>query len=767
MHPSQKYTGSHKHETAPRNADEFKQVNQTETSVTLQWNKVGDILSYRLELDGRKLNVTALKEQGQVTYTIQDLTNGTEYSVTLFTVFENVSSSGVNLTAVTAPLNADEFKQVNQNETSVTLQWNKVGDILNYRLEFDGRKLNVTALKEQGQVNHTIQDLTNGTEYSVTLLTVFKNVSSSGVNLTAVTAPLNADEFKQVNQTETSVTLQWNKVGDILNYRLEFDGRKLNVTALKEQGQVTYTIQDLTNGTEYSVTLFTVFKNVSSSGVNLTAVTTPLNAEEFKQVNQTETSVTLQWNKVGDILNYRLEFNREKIDVTASEGQEQVNHTIQDLANGTKYRFTLFTVFKHVSSSGKNLTAVTVPPMVGVVNDIERSVTSITLQWPVVVGKDWSYFLQMNEVDIIIEQSRTMNVVSHSFSSLKPGTMYPFKVITMFAGYNSTTYEDFTATAIKCETWHVTNSSIHGTIEGLFSNATATYDSQTHVSPGGSNVTFSDLVPGATYNVSLVYENNSKTFEQCLQQVPIRVIAGSVFAVLLFALLVCVAVFIFLKKTDIRAISVAEFPDHFNQLSADQNRGFTQEYDGYNSNREYIATQGPLPSTVNDFWRMIWEQKVKDIVMVTNCSEGGRSSSEERTVKHFHFTAWPDHGVPEGTEVLIQFRELVKHHIQREGAGTPTVVHCSAGVGRTGTIIALDVLLQQLQKERAVDINGFVHKMRLSRPHMVQTESQYIFLHQCIMDCLRPNGTTDENIYENSNMIYANATALRLFHTNA
>lgn len=125
---------------------------------------------------------------------------------------------------------------------------------------------------------------------------------------------------------------------------------------------------------------------------------------------------------------------------------------------------------------------------------------------------------------------------------------------------------------------------------------------------------------------------------------------------------------------------------------------------------------------------------------------------EERTVKHFHFTAWPDHGVPQGTEVLITFRNLLRHHIQREGAGTPTVVHCryrsvetptahftpetitaaahqisvsvslSAGVGRTGTIIALDVLLQQLESEKAVDINAFVRKMRLCRPHMVQTE---------------------------------------------
>lgn len=140
-------------------------------------------------------------------------------------------------------------------------------------------------------------------------------------------------------------------------------------------------------------------------------------------------------------------------------------------------------------------------------------------------------------------------------------------------------------------------------------------------------------------------------------------------------------------------------------------------------------------------------------------------TSEERTVKHFHFTAWPDHGVPQGTEVLIEFRNLLRHHIQREGAGTPTVVHCSAGVGRTGTIIALDVLLQQLESEKAVDINAFVRKMRLCRPHMVQTESQYVFLHQCIMDSLQPNGTED-NIYENTDTIYVNATALKALNSD-
>uniref|UniRef100_A0A673JPB9 protein-tyrosine-phosphatase n=1 Tax=Sinocyclocheilus rhinocerous TaxID=307959 RepID=A0A673JPB9_9TELE len=183
---------------------------------------------------------------------------------------------------------------------------------------------------------------------------------------------------------------------------------------------------------------------------------------------------------------------------------------------------------------------------------------------------------------------------------------------------------------------------------------------------------------------------------------------------------------------------------------------------GYgNASRQYIAAQGPLPSTVNDFWSMVWEKRSQAIVMVTNCTESGKvkceqywpldytpclygnllvtvksedtfpswtlrefnkDTSETRTVRHFHFTAWPDHGVPAGTEKLIQFRGLIRQHIESSFSAGPTIVHCSAGVGRTGTLIALDVLLQQLHKEKAVGIAAFVKQMRLSRPLMVQTE---------------------------------------------
>ncbi|XP_064327985.1 receptor-type tyrosine-protein phosphatase V-like isoform X1 [Phalacrocorax carbo] len=197
---------------------------------------------------------------------------------------------------------------------------------------------------------------------------------------------------------------------------------------------------------------------------------------------------------------------------------------------------------------------------------------------------------------------------------------------------------------------------------------------------------------------------------------------------------------------------------------------------GYTSQQEFIATQGPLKKTIEDFWRLVWEQNVCNIIMLTVCMENGRvlcdhywpsesapvsygqvqvhlltqSSSEEwtmrefklwheglraeRHVSHLHYTAWPDHGIPESTTSIMTFRELVREHIQSTKDTGPTLVHCSAGVGRSGTFIALDWLLQQMKQEKVVDTFGVVYALRMNRYLMIQTLSQYIFLHSCILE---------------------------------
>eukprot|EP00037_Helgoeca_nana_P032290 m.413148 g.413148 ORF g.413148 m.413148 type:complete len:381 (-) comp29027_c0_seq1:1326-2468(-) len=198
---------------------------------------------------------------------------------------------------------------------------------------------------------------------------------------------------------------------------------------------------------------------------------------------------------------------------------------------------------------------------------------------------------------------------------------------------------------------------------------------------------------------------------------------------------------------------------------------------GYNWPKRYIASQGPLPKTMGDFWRMIWEQEVCCIVMTTGLQEGGRKkcdrywpeegtvdfeghavtvadsvdcgpwilttltlvkgSDAPRTVKHFWYTGWPDHGVPETAAPVIAFLRAVR--VETANSRAPILVHCSAGIGRTGTFMAIDIGMQQLQSEwRVCDIKGAVTKMRKERGGSVQTAVQYRFIHLALAEYCTP-----------------------------
>ncbi|XP_054360995.1 receptor-type tyrosine-protein phosphatase S isoform X7 [Mirounga angustirostris] len=203
--------------------------------------------------------------------------------------------------------------------------------------------------------------------------------------------------------------------------------------------------------------------------------------------------------------------------------------------------------------------------------------------------------------------------------------------------------------------------------------------------------------------------------------------------------------------------------------------------DGYRRQNAYIATQGPLPETFGDFWRMVWEQRSATIVMMTRLEEKSRikcdqywpnrgtetygfiqvtlldtielatfcvrtfslhknGSSEKREVRQFQFTAWPDHGVPEYPTPFLAFLRRVKT-CNPPDAG-PVVVHCSAGVGRTGCFIVIDAMLERIKPEKTVDVYGHVTLMRSQRNYMVQTEDQYSFIHEALLEAVGC-GTTE------------------------
>ncbi|XP_053476551.1 receptor-type tyrosine-protein phosphatase mu-like [Ictalurus furcatus] len=205
---------------------------------------------------------------------------------------------------------------------------------------------------------------------------------------------------------------------------------------------------------------------------------------------------------------------------------------------------------------------------------------------------------------------------------------------------------------------------------------------------------------------------------------------------------------------------------------------------GYHRPNHYIATQGPMQETVYDFWRMVWQENTATIIMVTNLVEVGRvtcckywpddteiyqdmkvtlietqllseyvirtfvvekrGAHEIREIRQFHFTGWPDHGVPYHATGLLGFIRRVKS--KSPAYAGPMVVHCSAGAGCTGCFIVIDIMLDMAEREGLVDIYNCVRELRSRWVNMVQDEEQYVFIHDTILEaCLCGDTTVPAN----------------------
>ncbi|KAK3787252.1 hypothetical protein RRG08_055974 [Elysia crispata] len=225
--------------------------------------------------------------------------------------------------------------------------------------------------------------------------------------------------------------------------------------------------------------------------------------------------------------------------------------------------------------------------------------------------------------------------------------------------------------------------------------------------------------------------------------------------------------------------------DHTRVLLDPEGEDTTDDYinanyiDGYKKQRVYIAAQGPSTSTLGDIWRMAWKENSKTIIMLTNVTESGKKKCEvywpetgseqygnitvqlletdvlpdftirtflmskggqSKYIKQFHYTTWPDHGVPRFGHSLLLFRQKIRAYDPLD-MGT-LIIHCSAGVGRTGTYISVDTQLEMAKSEGLIDVFNFVHHMRSQRVNMVQTLEQYVFVYDCLLEALICGDTT-------------------------
>ncbi|XP_069596943.1 receptor-type tyrosine-protein phosphatase H isoform X2 [Ranitomeya imitator] len=819
--------------TKPSVVQGVEVLDVSENTITLQWDFSKDTnnKTYTYTVGGKGVNFTEISDISSNSVVVQNLSPGVDYNFTVSAVTKNkVSSQPSSLVSTTTmPSTVSDFQIVDKSNDSVSFHWTVPNDINKDWYSYIVVRNDSVELQTRNN-SLEVKDLAAGQTYSFTIVTVTSNgVRSSKYPSIGCTTRPNAPNNLQGNATNISeIYITWAPPGDVnahfYNYHVTWQD---TAAAQKEATSDTtkdthYSIKNLFPGHLYDIIVTSEIQNTKSVDAQTFAATKSVPTEGLAVGHESNTSVTLTWKNPNTphslVSGYRVTVyvNGEKKMQTETS---QEKYVVENLDPGNVYDITVESfsripkpgITSRASRADTTITsysnpslikAETEPDPVGNLRCSKVDAYQIKVIFECPRGNFSAFEVLVNKERSIKNPECPNEII---VSNLQPAASYKISVETL------ATNKSTISRVINCATDNtgVIVGSIFGVLLFLLLIAViAFFVLKKRRSKGGQDSGYGHSLQRRKYhtvpknNFKQHYEKNHANsdlgFAEEYQELnPVG--------------------------TD-QPRKVAEIPDNrvknrfTNVLPYDHSRvklsvvngTSTSDYinanymPGYNSTKEFIASQGPLPNTTTDFWRMIWEHQVNTIVMLTNCMENGRVKCDHywpldytpctygdiavtvtsetilsewtirdfsirrenepgiKYVRHFHFTAWPDHGVPESTTSIIQFRNLVREHTDQRRSIGPTVVHCSAGVGRTGTLIAIDYLIQQIEKEHRVGVYGFVEKMRMNRNLMVQTEAQYVFLNKCILDFIDQPG--DEPIYENhtgNELVYENFSAIR------
>uniref|UniRef100_A0A8C3TXA6 Receptor-type tyrosine-protein phosphatase eta n=1 Tax=Catharus ustulatus TaxID=91951 RepID=A0A8C3TXA6_CATUS len=707
-----------------------------------------------------------------------------------------------------------------------------------------------------------ITGLIPGTLYNFTVFAVAADnkTEGEGVTIEQYTRPSPVHNLTAESIGVTSVKLKWemnDSASGSYTYRIEVvNGTDNTLLVNQTTNETVAEITGLIPGTPYKFTVFAVAADNKTEGEGVTKdlYTIPLSVNSFQcEPVAKQPFLKLKWKcPSGNYAGFRIEIsNTSTLELPPNCTAEDPEQTfeIASLHFFSTYNVTITTLSNGRESSPVTKlchTSITDPPPpteVPSVKAISHSSLSV----------EFSDFGSLNgPLEAYAIMITTENQSSESLKSKLNNTYKDFKKkkTTAYVTYVIKTEPAESHSSRSQNGKNIINVGKGNTMYGYENGPLFPLRSYRACVAGFTNITFvANIIEG---------EDSYVSFSPCSEPVLLPhdpgVVAGVVIGCLL-AIFAVVAIggFIFWRRRRSKMIKVENFESYFKKQQADSNCGFAEEYEelksagvqqpkfvaelpenrgknrynnvlpydisrvklsnqssgtgdyinasympGYNSKKAFIAAQGPLPNTIEDFWQMIWEKNIYSIIMLTKCVEQARTkceqywpdkqsksygdiivtmvsevvlpewtirdftvekdnSPESHTVRQFHFTSWPDHGVPETTDLLINFRHLVHEYNSQNPVDSPTLVHCSAGVGRTGTFIAIDRLIQQMEMENSVDVYGVVYDLRMHRPLMVQTEDQYVFLNQCVMDIIKSQRERQ------TDLIYQNVTAMAIY----
>ncbi|XP_078712282.1 receptor-type tyrosine-protein phosphatase beta-like [Lampetra fluviatilis] len=791
----------------------------TTTNLTVNFTgAAGDVTHYTVELvDTTNESVvrSGKLSNGTTEDTFNDLVPGRHYQVHVTTVSGDCNSTEVAAEMRTFPAAVENLTLENKGTTnSLTVNFTKAkGDVTNYTVELMDTTNESVVRSENlsnGTTNHLFTDLDACKIYEVHIKTLSGELYSKEVTETACTDPAAVEDLIFENRDTTdSLTVTFSQTTcKTASYTVELKELKNdlivgNVSLMANE--TSHTFSELEPGRLYQVIVTTIGGDCKGIQAKKDMCTNPNLVRNLNLTTDLNKSLSVGFDKAsGNVDNYTVLLTNgdTSLDLIEHLNPDKTECSFEKLQPCTKYHVSVTTSSSFCKNTLEPRAQVTYPNQVRNVTTKVNNYNRININWVKPEGN-----------------VETFNVVLSRGSSVQ-----------WERSFNSS------------ESFHATGALAYSTTYNVLVEACC------------QNLCFPDVgqYEKTCPNVILI---------ACLTTAMIVVIAGAVSGFLFYRRRKRVPDEVPSNNpTSMRKrspVPFSKFPEYYKKREADSGYLFSEEYQelssvgksqameaatlaenrtknrytnilpfdvtrvklasvediphsdyinanyikGHSSSREYIAAQGPLAGTREDFWRMVWEQKVNQIVMLTNCVERGQpkcecywpmditpvrygdiglvmewdkpspewtirhllvknhKTDEMRPLYHFHFTAWPDHGVPDTTDSLTNFVRIFRTHVNTTNKGGPIVVHCSAGVGRTGTFISLDHLLQDIDKKPEIDIYGIVHDMRMSRVLMVQTEMQYIFIHKCILKVLEEDKKKDsdyeviysnEGIYENN-----------------
>uniref|UniRef100_A0A8C8YWY1 Receptor-type tyrosine-protein phosphatase H n=1 Tax=Prolemur simus TaxID=1328070 RepID=A0A8C8YWY1_PROSS len=806
---------------------------QTNSSISLSWEvpEGSDTQNYTYWVqctgDGGK-NETQNTTDTRIT--VDGLEPGSSYAFSVWVEMDGVTSSAEHLNTSTAPNSVRNLTVEAQANSSISLSWEvpEGPDTQNYTYRVqctgeDGRNetRNIT------DTGVTVDGLEPGSSYEFWVWVEKNGVLDSGQSLSISTVPNTVTSLSVQNQTNSSITLNWTAPegpGDfVYTYWVSWVEEDMTDSRTQNTSDTGITLKELNPGSLYNLTIWAERNEVRGYARTLTVATAPNEVTDLQKRTQTNNSVTLWWKAPTDrhfgLYIYWVQWAREGHTQREQSPQgdwanqtSSTNETwyeVEDLEPGTLYNFSVWAVRNDVASSIQSLQASTAPDSVTITSCASTSGGyGVILTWSCPSGGYEAFELEVGKQQVSRDRSACGQGVP--VSGLGPARSYTATITTVWDRMRAQ------SAPVTCHTESA--GVIAGAIVGV--------------------LLFLILVGLLVF---FLKRRDRRSQEKAPPKDPVLSFSGDILA--------------------------KDFADYVRRNEKDSNWGFAEEYQqlaledhghsqmvasapenhaknryrnvlpydwsrvslkplrgepgsdyinasfmpGLHSPLEFIAAQGPLPHTVGDFWRLVWEQQSHTLVMLTNCMESGRVKcehywpldhqpctyghlqvtlvgeevtetwavrdlqvlqlEEQKTlfVRQFHYLAWPDHGVPHSPDPLLAFWKVLRWWLDQAVEGGPPIVHCSAGVGRTGTLIALDVLLRQLECYGLVGPFSFVKKMRESRPLMVQTEAQYVFLHQCILRFLQQSNSAPEEVtYENpANLIYENMAAIQVQEVEA